>query len=228
MSSNRINPDSRPVLILTVALTLTVALVSFVLSFAALRDAAVWGNVPPALTWAVPVIIDLSVLVYTAAALVLRTRAESARLSLSLVGLFSIVSVAGNAAHGLELNEQHQHWIGVVLVALAPVSVLTSVHTLASLVVVEPHVAAEAHATPLPGLSDHDRELLGNLASTHPNSKRTTDTLAAILTMRREGAKLKELSTATGMSVTLVKTALADLRQAGLLAAPARLASYQH
>lgn len=120
----RINPDSRPVLALTVALTVTVALVSFVLSFAALRDAAAWGNVPPALAWSGPVIIDLSVLVYTAAALVQRARGESARLSLALVGNFSVVSVVANGAHGLDITGDHQTLIGVVLVALAPVSVL--------------------------------------------------------------------------------------------------------
>lgn len=225
----RINPDSRPVLVLTVALTVTVALVSFVLSFAALRDAAAWGNVPPALAWSVPVIIDLSVLVYTAAALVQRARGESARLSLALVGTFSVVSVISNAAHGLAITGDHQMWVGVVLVALAPVSVLTSVHTLASLVVASPGAVTVpvASATPAKAqvviqqldIRPTEREVLASLASGHPGSKRTPETLARVLMMVREGQSRKAIAAAVGISPALLSTALRDLRDAGLVTA---------
>lgn len=230
MSQPRINPDSRPVLALTVALTVTVAFVSFVLSFSALRDAAAWGNVPPALAWSVPVIIDLSVLVYTAAALVQRARGESARLSLSLVGVFSVVSVVANGAHGFDIPGDYRAMIGVALVALAPVSVLTSVHTLASLVVANPDAVTvpanpDRHDKRLTLVRELDeteaaeREVLARLASPHPQSKRTPETLATILNMRREGVRQGDVAKAVGMSVTLVKTTLKDMEKAGLLAA---------
>lgn len=137
-----INADSRPVLLLAVLLTGSVALVSFALSFAALRDVATWGNVPSWLTWAVPVMVDASMLVYTLAALVQRQRGASARLSWFLLALFSLVSVAANAAHGYDLAGELRPLVGVSVVALAPVGVLASVHTLASLVVAAPVPAA--------------------------------------------------------------------------------------
>jgi hypothetical protein len=127
------------VLVLAVLLTAAVALVSFALSFAALRDVASWGNVPRSLAWAVPALVDSASLVYTLAALVQRQRGESARLSWFLLGLFSAVSVVANVAHGLGVEGQARTVVGVVLVGLAPVGLLASVHTLASLVVaVEP------------------------------------------------------------------------------------------
>ena len=74
----RIAADSRPVLVFTVILTIAVALASFALSFASLRDAALWGRVPETLAFLVPVVIDASVLVYGLVALVLRDRGTPA------------------------------------------------------------------------------------------------------------------------------------------------------
>ncbi|WP_164544985.1 DUF2637 domain-containing protein [Antribacter gilvus] len=130
-----INPNSRPVLHLTVGLTSLVALVSFALSFSALQEVAAWGHVAPFLAWAVPVVIDASMLVYTLAALVLRARGERAGLAWFLLFVFTVVSVVSNAAHGFGVPAEVRQLVGTLVVSLAPVSVLTTVHTLASLVV---------------------------------------------------------------------------------------------
>ncbi|WP_419706852.1 DUF2637 domain-containing protein [Promicromonospora sp. NFX87] len=131
----RIAADSRPVLVFTVVLTAAVALASFALSFASLRDAALWGRVPEALAFLVPVVIDASVLVYGLVALVLRARGRSSAWAWTLMLGFTVVSIGANAAHAYDVGPELRTVVGVVLVALAPLSVLTSTHALASLVV---------------------------------------------------------------------------------------------
>ncbi|MEV0894642.1 DUF2637 domain-containing protein [Promicromonospora sp. NPDC050262] len=131
----RIAADSRPVLVFTVVLTVAVALASFALSFASLRDAALWGRVPESLAFLVPVVIDASVLVYGLVALVLRARGSSSVWAWTLMLGFTVVSIGANAAHAYDVGPELRTIVGVVLVALAPLSVLTSTHALASLVV---------------------------------------------------------------------------------------------
>ncbi|MCP2265021.1 DUF2637 domain-containing protein [Promicromonospora thailandica] len=145
----RIAADSRPVLVFTVVLTLAVALASFALSFASLRDAALWGRVPEALAFLVPVVIDASVLVYGLVALVLRARGRSSAWAWTLMFGFTVVSIGANAAHAYDVGPELRTIVGVVLVALAPLSVLTSTHALASLVVAD-RPAAETKPEPAP------------------------------------------------------------------------------
>ncbi|WP_125773139.1 DUF2637 domain-containing protein [Antribacter gilvus] len=133
----RIAADSRSVLAFTVVLTVAVALASFALSFSSLRDAALWGRVPEGIAFLVPVVIDASVLVYGLVALVLRARGRSSAWAWFLMLGFTVVSVGANAAHAYDVGPQLQALVGVVLVALAPLSVLTSTHALASLVVTD-------------------------------------------------------------------------------------------
>lgn len=145
----RIAADSRPVLVFTVVLTLAVALASFALSFASLRDAALWGRVPESLAFLVPVVIDASVLVYGLVALVLRARGRSSAWAWTLMFGFTVVSIGANAAHAYDVGPELRTIVGVVLVALAPLSVLTSTHALASLVVADgPAPASEPVPVP--------------------------------------------------------------------------------
>ncbi|MFI8528233.1 DUF2637 domain-containing protein [Promicromonospora sukumoe] len=147
----RIAADSRPVLVFTVVLTLAVALASFALSFASLRDAALWGRVPEALAFLVPVVIDASVLVYGLVALVLRDRGHSSAWAWTLMFGFTVVSIGANAAHAYDVGPELRTIVGVVLVALAPLSVLTSTHALASLVVADrPAIEPEPETVPVP------------------------------------------------------------------------------
>jgi len=155
----RIAADSRPVLVFTVVLTLAVALASFALSFASLRDAALWGRVPEALAFLVPVVIDASVLVYGLVALVLRDRGHSSAWAWTLMFGFTVVSIGANAAHAYDVGPELRTIVGVVLVALAPLSVLTSTHALASLVVADrPAVATEPVTEPVPETAPVDVE----------------------------------------------------------------------
>ncbi|MGW2093256.1 DUF2637 domain-containing protein [Promicromonospora sukumoe] len=147
----RIAADSRPVLVFTVVLTVAVALASFALSFASLRDAALWGRVPEPIAFLVPVVIDASVLVYGLVALVLRARGSSSAWAWTLMLGFTVVSIGANAAHAYDVGPELRTVVGVVLVALAPLSVLTSTHALASLVVAHaPAVEPETVTLPEP------------------------------------------------------------------------------
>lgn len=136
----RINPDTLPVLIVAATLTTGLAGTSFALTFAALLDVAVWANVPARLAWAVPVMLDAAIVVYTLAVLVHRARRERAATAwLSLAG-FTTVSVVANAAHAGAVPPAWQAMIGTLVAGLAPVAVLLATHTLARLIVapVEP------------------------------------------------------------------------------------------
>src|SRR5690606_38665925 len=85
----------------------------------------------------VPVVIDASVLVYGLVALVLRARGRPSAWAWTLMLGFTVVSIGANAAHAYDVGPELRTIVGVVLVALAPLSVLTSTHALASLVVAD-------------------------------------------------------------------------------------------
>ncbi|WP_425954497.1 DUF2637 domain-containing protein [Xylanimonas sp. McL0601] len=145
MSAPRLSFDSRLVLAVVVTLVGLVALVSFVLSFSALADVSAWARVPNSLAWAVPVVLDASVLAYSLAGLVQRSRGECARLSWFLVFLFTLVSIAGNAAHALDVQGPVRTVVATVVAVSAPLSVFLTVHTLGALVAARPELVVEQH-----------------------------------------------------------------------------------
>lgn len=144
MTASRIQPDSRPVLIVATVITSLLAAVSFLLSFNGLAEAASWANIPAWLAWALPAYVDGAILVYTVAALVFRSRGDSARLEWAALALFAALSVAANGVHAwTAAPEGFRVALGVTLAALAPVSVLLTTHTIAKLIVAPPTVAEE-------------------------------------------------------------------------------------
>jgi hypothetical protein len=167
----RIAADSRPVLVFTVVLTVAVALASFALSFASLRDAALWGRVPESLAFLVPVVIDASVLVYGLVALVLRARGSSSAWAWTLMLGFTVVSIGANAAHAYDVGPELRTIVGVVLVALAPLSVLTSTHALASLVVAHTRLPSPGRSPFLRRRRHGSRLSRSELLPSRPRSK---------------------------------------------------------
>lgn len=145
----RIQPDSRPVLVVATVITALLAAVSFLLSFNGLAEAASWANVPAWLAWALPAYVDGAILVYTVAALVFRSRGDDARLEWAALGLFAALSVAANGVHAwTSAPAWLQVALGVTLAALAPVSVLLTTHTIAKLIVAPPGAADEVADAP--------------------------------------------------------------------------------
>lgn len=139
----RINPDTLPVLIVAALLAAGLAAASFALTFAALLDVAAWANVAPRLAWAVPVMLDAAIVVYTLAVLVRRARHEPARFEWAALAAFTTVSVVANAAHAGGVPPVVASVVGTVVAGLAPVAVLLATHTLARLIVAPPDVEPE-------------------------------------------------------------------------------------
>ncbi len=131
----RINPDTLPVLVLASALTAALAVTSFLLTFAALSDVARWAAVPDSLAWAVPVMLDGAIVVYTLAVLVARARGERAVPAWIGLAGFTAVSVIANAAHAADVPPAVQAALGVTIAGLAPLAVMLATHTLARLIV---------------------------------------------------------------------------------------------
>ncbi len=135
MSSPRLNPDTRPVVIATAGLVACLGLVSFAVSFAGLVSVAAWAQVPHWLRWAVPVFVDGALLAYTLAVLVQRARGESTRFAWSALAAFTAVSVAANAAHvlGAQTDPDWRSWAGAGIAGLAPLAVFAATHTVIGL-----------------------------------------------------------------------------------------------
>lgn len=134
----RLNPDSVPMLWAAVITATIIAVASFLWSWDAIIEVSSWAGLAPGRAWVAPVVVDGAILVYTIAALVQRARGESARLAWFALTLFTVVSVALNAAHGWTTSTGSQPWqrtAGTILAALAPVAVFLSTHTLARLLV---------------------------------------------------------------------------------------------
>ena len=149
MSSARLNPDTRPVVLATAGLTAVLGLVSFAVSFSGLLAVAEWAALPPELRWAVPVFVDGALLAYTLAIVVQRARDESTWFSWLALASFTAVSVAANALHVLGARDggDWRSWAGAGIAALAPLGVLAATHTVVGLAVARPTPALPATAT---------------------------------------------------------------------------------
>lgn len=236
----RINPDTLPVLIVATLMTTALGGVSFALSWAALIDVAAWAGVPSNLSWAVPVMLDAAILVYTLAVLVHRARSERAWSAWLSLAAFTTVSVIANAAHAGAVPPAWQAVIGTVVAALAPVAVLLATHTLARLIVapVSPVSEEQTNETPDPFTADSlismwekstpptrftvspDRltELAKRRNTPRPPQPRRprmdTETRNKIIAMASEGLSTRAIEQATGVSRSTVSRTLKNLAAA--------------
>jgi hypothetical protein len=136
-AGRRVNPDSIGTLRFTIAGAIILAGTSFLVSFAGLTSIAVWTGIPAWMGWALPVFIDMAIIVYAMAILIHRSRGEKTTASwVSLTG-FTLVSVFANGAHALSVpqSEQWHAIVGAVLAALAPIAVFSAVEELGRLVI---------------------------------------------------------------------------------------------
>lgn len=232
----RINPDTLPVLIVATLMTTALGGVSFALSWAALIDVAAWAGVPHNLSWAVPVMLDAAILVYTLAVLVHRARSERAWSAWLSLAAFTTVSVIANAAHAGAVPAAWQAVIGTVVAALAPVAVLLATHTLARLIVA-PVSPEQTNETPDPFTADSlismwekstpprftvSPDRLTELAKRRnaprqPKPRRPrmdTETRNKIIAMASEGLSTRAIEQATGVSRSTVSRTLKNLAAA--------------
>lgn len=90
--------------------------------------------------FAVPLVIDLSLLVYAASALVRRARGESVRWAVIATAFWTAISIGANMVHALQPSSI---LVTGALATLAPLAILMSSLTIESLLVAPPAVGAK-------------------------------------------------------------------------------------
>lgn len=103
---------------LVAALVAAIALGSFALSYNALLALAIGNGIPGRLAWIWPLIVDVSVIVFTGAILVSQLQRRDTKLAIALTGFYAIVTIAGNLLHA------PGNWLGWFVAALPPVSLV--------------------------------------------------------------------------------------------------------
>ncbi|WP_413543114.1 DUF2637 domain-containing protein [Citricoccus nitrophenolicus] len=139
-STKRVNPDDARFIRFVVAGVIIAGLVAFAISFAALYQVAEWLGLPPFMWWAVPVFIDLALIVYSASVLVHKARAESTVASWAALGTFTALSVFANGAHAWAAP-QDQAWhgiVGTVIAGMVPVAIFVATEQLSRVAVENP------------------------------------------------------------------------------------------
>jgi hypothetical protein len=101
-----------------------IALGSFALSFVALLALATGNGIDPALGWIWPLIVDLSMVIYTAAILVAQLQRRGARLPIALTIFYAAVTITGNLLHA------PADPVGWFVAALPPVSLVLGAEAL--------------------------------------------------------------------------------------------------
>ena len=126
--SNRINPDSLPVLYTAIALVSLLMITSFTVSFSGIYEVSAWTGLPVFLQWLPALFIDAAILAYTISLVVFKARGESTWRTLAGLTGFAAMSVVANVAHTLSFWQgslaDYRAWIGVAITALAPIAVL--------------------------------------------------------------------------------------------------------
>ncbi|MCV7726495.1 DUF2637 domain-containing protein [Micrococcus luteus] len=136
----RVNPNDGRFIRAVVAGTAVAGLVAFSISFAALYEVAAWLGLPAFMHWAVPVFIDLAILVYAGSVLVHESRGESARASWWALGAFTGLSMIANGAHAWSTDNgsMWQSMVGALIAVMVPVAVFVATDQLARVAVENP------------------------------------------------------------------------------------------
>jgi hypothetical protein len=174
----RINPDTRPVLVVVLLGILLLLLAAGALSFAALSAVAGWAGVHPELAWFVPVFIEGAIIVYTGVAIVHTARHELdlARRAWWWVRLWTAVSAAANGAHAFDAGPGGwQGMVGVILAALIPVAVYGAVHMATGLIVAAVEPAHPPVIRTVDTGQTHERRTADARTDTTPDSGQATN-----------------------------------------------------
>lgn len=138
ISGNRINPDSRGVLLLAVSLVMVLMISSFVVSFF-----GIWGisasttNIPQPITWIPALFLDAAILAYTISYFVFQSRGEPIWRTRMALWTFALLSVAANIAHTILIFTPETTLInavvGIGITASAPIAVVLASEEVARL-----------------------------------------------------------------------------------------------
>ncbi len=142
--ATRIMADTGPVLMTLLILSGIALLTSFVFSYFALVEVAVWMRPPQEwLTLLVPGFIELVIVLSALDYVVARSRGESGRVPFWMMIAMSGIAVVGNAAHtfyewSIQGPVPWEGWLGVALAAIVPLIVVYISKRITSTVFSEP------------------------------------------------------------------------------------------
>lgn len=189
----------------------TIFAIAFTLSASALIAVAAWANVAPSLRWGVAVLLDASVLLATAGALVERPRGHRGRVAAywAAVAGLTLTSAALNAAHAWAGEAVGWRQVaGAVLAAVPSLTVWGSAHMIAwTLTATDPELAADAAREATARIEAAEREAAVRIA-----------------VGRTEAHAAEEIAamTPTPAEVTVAPAPQARTRQAATTTAPAQ------
>jgi len=170
---------------------------SFALSFNALHELARQNGQPLRLAWIWPVIVDISLVIYTAAVLVAQLQRRPARLPGALVIGYGLVTIAGNLMHAPNTPA------GYFVAALPPLSLVLGTELLR--VMARHQIEYRAAIAALADLTTHQQQLTGE-----------RDRLVAEI--ERLTVKAQEIKTEIKASQTGAYTRISESTKAAALA----------
>jgi hypothetical protein len=122
--AKRFHADAPAVLSLLLILIASMAAASFYISFSGLYAAAEWAVGPnPPLQFAVPIMLDISIIAFTIALFIERERGEKVLGTWMAIGAFTAVSLVANVLHTFVVStaeDQYQLIVGAVISGGAP------------------------------------------------------------------------------------------------------------
>ena len=138
VSGTRINPDSRPVLLLAVGLVFVLMVSSFVVSFF-----GIWSiseettNIPGPISWIPALFLDAAILAYTISYFVFQARGEPVVRTRVALWVFAMLSVAANVVDTFRVFTPATPWyemlVGIGITASAPIAVVIASEEIARL-----------------------------------------------------------------------------------------------
>lgn len=127
----------RGALVSAVAITVVIAMASFVLSFSVLWDLATMAGLPHQLSWLWPVVVDGTILQATISVVALapyEQQRRGRRFFWAVLGVSALVSVASNAVHAVvAASADLPPMLAAAIATAAPISLLAATHGIAVL-----------------------------------------------------------------------------------------------
>ena len=141
----------RGALVSAVAITVVIAMASFVLSFSVLWDLATMAGLPHQLSWLWPVVVDGTILQATISVVALapyEQQRRGRRFFWAVLGVSALVSVASNALHAVVAAPADlPPMLAAAIATAAPISLLAATHGIAVLSKLKVGTPAVAPAT---------------------------------------------------------------------------------
>ena len=150
LAGTRLDPrGSTGFSILVISMVLLVGVSAAVASFEGQMAVADWAMLRGPRAVVVPIVIDGSIVVFSLAAILKRSRGQSTLLSWTFVGVFTAISIAANALHVLIESPGTDEMMifksvgGAFIAGVMPVSIWLVTHILTDLLVERPSLSRE-------------------------------------------------------------------------------------